>query len=67
MQTKYRYLDVRLMGTIFIPQVNAYPVFWFSVYPRFEILFQVNADSAYWVCDGVRLGDSALETFTSRL
>ena len=31
---EYQHLDVRLMGTISSPQVNACPVFWFSVYPR---------------------------------
>ena len=63
---EYQLLDVRLMGTISDPQVNAHPVFWFSVCLRCEILFQANAGSAYWVCAGVGLGDSAFETFTIR-
>jgi len=63
---EFLYLDVRLMGTISDPQINAHPVFWLSVHPRYEMLFQVNAGSAYWVCAGVRLGDGALETFTNR-
>ncbi len=54
------------MGTISESQIDAYPVFWFSVHLRQKVLFQVNAGSAYWMCTGVGLRDSALETFTSR-
>ena len=48
---EYHYLDVRLMGTIFVPQTNAIPVSWLGVCLREEILF---LDKRWFSLPGLR-------------
>jgi hypothetical protein len=63
---EYRYLDVRLMGTISTSQVGVYPLCWVSLYLMRGMPFQVAAGSAYWICAGLSPGDGALETLIVR-